>query len=244
MISALDPLREFSFLSAVLRLLLALACGTVIGYGRSSMQRTAGMRTYVLISIGASMAVLITLFLYEQMQTVWAPFVDEVGLKFDATRMAAQAVQGIGFLGAGIIIKAAHQQVTGLTTATGLFATVCLSIAAGAGFYELVLLSTLIVVLVLNVMSPLEISFKRRLRNITLNVEFEDVKDLQTISQTIREQHAEIYDIDVERAEREGDKYPNAIFILQLSKLNHSHSGMLSSIAELNCVRSVRELIS
>lgn len=243
MIHALDPLREFSFLSALLRLFLALLCGTVIGYGRSSMQRTAGMRTYVLISIGSCMAVLITLFLYEQMLTAWASVVEEVGLKFDATRMAAQVVQGIGFLGAGLIVKAAHQQVSGLTTATGLFATVCLSLAAGAGFYELVLLSAVIVIIVLNVMSPLEITFKRRLRNITLNVEFNDVEDIQTISETIRKEHAAIYDIDVERSERSGDKYPHAIFILQLSKHDHSHSGMLSSIAELSCVRSVQELI-
>lgn len=244
MIPALDAYRDFSFLSAIIRLLLALICSTVIGYGRSSKQRTAGMRTYVLISVGSCMAVLITLFQFEMLQTAWAGTVDEVGQKSDASRMASQVVAGIGFLGAGLIIKAAHQQVSGLTTATGLFATVCLSMAAGAGFYEPVILSALIVVLVLNVMSPLEITFKRSVRNIVLNVEFYDVKDIQRISDTIREQHAAIYDIDVERSAQEGDKYPNAIFILQLSKLNHSHSGMLSSIAELSCVRSVQELIS
>lgn len=158
MIPALDAYRDFSFLSAIIRLLLALICSTVIGYGRSSMQRTAGMRTYVLISVGSCMAVLITLFQFEMLQTAWAGTVDEVGQKSDASRMASQVVAGIGFLGAGLIIKAAHQQVSGLTTATGLFATVCLSMAAGAGFYELVILSALIVVLVLNVMSPLEIT--------------------------------------------------------------------------------------
>ena len=207
------------------------------------MQRTAGMRTYVLIAVGACMAVLITLFQYEQIQTTWAETVAEVGVKFDASRLASQAVQGIGFLGAGIIIKAAHQQVTGLTTATGLFATVCLSMAAGAGFYELVLLAAVIVIVVLNVMSPLELTFKRRLRNITLNVEFNQVEDIPTIAQAIRDQNADIHDIDVERSEREGNKYPNAIFILQLSKQNHSHSGMFSSLAELNCVQNVQELI-
>lgn len=67
MIHALDSLREFSFLSAALRLLLALACGTGIGYGRSAMHRTAGMRTYVLTSVGACMAVLVTLFLYQML---------------------------------------------------------------------------------------------------------------------------------------------------------------------------------
>ncbi|MBR6377534.1 MAG: MgtC/SapB family protein [Oscillospiraceae bacterium] len=244
MIHALDPLREFTFATALLRLLLALVCGVVIGYGRSKMQRTAGMRTYVLVAVGACMAVLITVFQYNMFQTAWAGLVEEVGLKYDASRMASQAVAGIGFLGAGIIIKASHQQVTGLTTATGLFATVCLSMAAGAGFYELVLLSALMVVLVLNVMMPLEVAFKRRVRNITLCVEFNDIQDLNTISLVMQGQHAVIFDVDVERSERDGDKYPSAVFIVQLSKLNHSHSGMLSSVAELSCVRSVRELIA
>ena len=243
MIHALDPLREFSFLSALLRLLLALACGTVIGYGRSSMQRTAGMRTYVLVCVGGCMSVLITLYLYQMLQTIWMPVVAEVGQKFDASRLASQALTGIGFLGAAVIIKAAHQQVTGLTTATGLFAMVCLGVAAGAGFFELVILAALIVVLILNKAAPLESAFKRRLRNITLNVEFGDVRDIDVISQAIKAQHADIYDVDVECSERSGDKWPNAIFILQLSKENHSHSGMLSSIAELSCVRSVQELI-
>jgi len=243
MIHALDSLREFSFLSAVLRLLLALACGTGIGYGRSAMHRTAGMRTYVLTSVGACMAVLVTLFLYQMLQTAWASVVAEVGQKFDASRLASQALTGIGFLGAGIIVKTAHQQVKGLTTATGLFTTVCLGVAAGAGFYELTILAAAIVVVILNAAAPLEIAYKRRHRNITLNVEFGDVQDIDRISEVIKEQNAAIYDVDVERTECSDGLYPNAIFIVQLSKENSSHSGILSSVAELNCVRSVQELI-
>lgn len=244
MLEALNPLREFTFLSAVIRLLLALICGGVIGYGRSKIQRPAGLRTYILISLGAAMAVLVTLYQYEMVQNQWSETAGAAGRQFDASLLGSQAITGIGFLGAGIIIKAAHQQVSGLTTATGLFATVCMGIACGAGYFELVLLCLLIIELVLNVMSPLEIAFKRRLRNITLNVEFNSVEDIQIISEAIRAEHAEIYDIDVERSKRSGDRYPSAIFILQLSKKNHSHSGMLSSIAELPCVHSVQELIA
>ena len=244
MISGFQALRGFGFASVVVRLLLALAAGGAIGYGRSKRDRSAGLRTYMLICIGAAMSVLLTLYEYEMLHGAWAEIAQQLGEKFDASRLASQVVTGIGFLGAGIIIKVAHQQVTGLTTATGLFATVCMGIAAGAGFYECVLLALVLVVLVLNVMSPLEAAFKRRLRNITLNVEFNSVEDISRITQTIENQHARVYDIDVERTERRENKYPSAIFILQLSKLNHSHSGMLTSIAELPCVHSVQELIS
>lgn len=237
-------LHEFNMGSAVFRLLLAMACGGTVGYGRSKKARQAGLRTYMIICIGAAMSVLITLYLYAMLHGPWAPTVEEVGEKFDASRIAAQVIAGIGFLGAGIIIKVAHQQVNGLTTATGLFATVCMGLAAGVGFYSCVFIALILIVLVLNVMTPLEASFKRRLRNITLNVEFNNVGNLDEIISVMEQQHASVYDVDVERVEREDDNYPSAIFVLKLSKANHSHSSMLSSVAELSCVHSVQELIS
>lgn len=244
MLPFLDGIRVFSFWSVVLRLLLAMLAGGILGYGRSKQARNAGFRTYMIISVGAAMAVVVTLYQYEMIQTAWAEDVARIGVKFDASRLASQVLTGIGFLGAGIIIKAAHQQVNGLTTATGLFANVCMGIAAGAGFYELVLISLLLIAVVLNVMSPLEILYKRRLRNITLNVEFNQVEDIGKIVHVVEERGSKIYDIDVERTERSGDKYPSAIIILQMSKHNHSHSDMLSSVAELSCVHSVQELVS
>jgi len=174
----------------------------------------------------------------------WADVVEEVGMKFDASRLASSVITGIGFLGAGIIMKVAHQQVNGLTTSTGLFATMVMGLAAGAGFYEGVIMALILIVLLLNVMSPLEFAFKRRLRNITLNVEFNGVDDIARITRAIEKEGARVYDIDVERTERKDDRYPSAIFILQLARRNHSHSGMLSSVAELPCVHSVQELIS
>ena len=240
----LEALRQFSFASAVVRLLLAMVSGGIVGYGRSQKARAAGFRTYMLISLGAAMAVLLTLYQYVMLTGPWSAVVQEVGLKFDASRLASSVITGIGFLGAGIIIKIAHQQVNGLTTSTGLFATMVMGLAAGAGFYECVFIALALIVLLLNVMSPLEIAFKRRLRNITLNVEFNSVEDIETITKAIEAQDARVFDIDVERTERKDEKYPSAIFILKLSRGNHSHSGMLSSVAELSCVHSVQELIS
>ena len=240
MLACLDPLRDFNFGSLVLRLLLALVSGGVIGYGRSKKECAAGLRTYMLISLGAALAITITLYEYQMLHGPWAEVVAAVGEKFDASRLASQAVTGIGFLGAGTILKVAHQQVKGLTTATGLFATVCMSLAAGAGFYECVITVLVLIVLVLNVMTPLEILFKRRLRNITLNVEMNSVEDIDAISCAIEAQNAVVYEVDVENAESPA----SAIFILQMSRANNSHSNMLTAVAELSCVRSVQELIS
>ena len=192
-------MREFSFWSMVLRLALAILCGGMIGYGRSKKERPAGLRTYMLVCLGAASAVLVSLYLYDMLNGQWAQVTAEVGNKFDAAQIAAQTITGIGFLGAGIIIKTAHFQVSGLTTATGLFAAVCMGLACGFGFYECVIPVLVIVALVLNVMSPLEGIFKRRLRNLTLTVEFDEVGDIDTIRQAMEAQNATIYDIDIEQ---------------------------------------------
>jgi putative Mg2+ transporter-C (MgtC) family protein len=237
-------LRDFTFTTVILRLLLAFLSGTVIGYGRARKQRAAGLRTFILTSIGAALTTLLATYEYQMLCGPWADVVKEVGLKFDGSRYSAQVISGIGFLAAGTIISIGHQQVSGLSTAAGLFASVCMGIAAGAGFYECVIVVLVILIIVLDVMWPLEPAFKRRLRNITVFVEFNALENLNEISDIVRSRGATIYDIEIERSKRDRDKYPCAILILKMSREKPSHSGMLSSLAELDCVRTTHELIS
>lgn len=244
MSAALAYLKEFNFLSAVVRLILAMACGSVVGFGRSKKKQNAGLRTYVLTSIGAAMSVLLACYEYKMMTGQWAAAVAEIGMKFDASRYSAQVISGIGFLAAGTILSSGHQQVTGLTTAAGLFTSACMGMAAGAGMYDCVIIVLVILIVVLDVMYPLESAFKRRLRNMTIYVEFAAIEDFDEILDTIREEKATIYDIDVERTRREGGKYPAAVIVLQMDRANASHSGMLSTIAELPCVNTIHELIA
>lgn len=237
-------LKEFNFLSVLVRLILAIACGAVVGIGRSKKKQNAGLRTYVLTAIGAAMSMLLACYEYEMMTGQWAPFVEIVGMKFDASRYSAQVVSGIGFLAAGTILSSGHQQVTGLTTAAGLFCSACMGFACGAGMYDCVLIVLVILVVVLDVMFPLEGAFKRRLRNMTVYVEFADITDLDEILAAITGEQATIYDIDVERTKVSGGKYPAAVIVLQMDRGNASHSGMLSTIAELPCVHTIHELIA
>ena len=240
----MERLRDFTFGAMVLRLILAMLCGGVIGYGRSRKERPAGLRTYMLVCLGAAAAVLVSLYLHQMLNGQWAAATAVAGNKFDAARIAAQTVAGIGFIGAGIIIKVSHSQVSGLTTATGLFASVCMGLACGAGFYECVIPVLVIIAVVLNVMSPLEGEFKRKLRNLTLTVEFDGVNDIDTIRRVMEEQGATIFDIDVERAEKTDHRNASAMFVIKMSRENHSHSGMITTVAELDCVHAVREIIA
>ena len=239
-------LRQFSFGSVVVRLALAMLAGGAIGYGRAKKQRNAGLRTYMLVSIGAALSIIISLYEREMLYNggPWAWLAEVADLKFDGSRYGAQVITGIGFLAAGTIIAADHQQVSGLTSAIGLFASACLGLAAGAGFWECVVPGALLVILCMEGMQMLEVSFKRRLRNITVYIEFLSVENIATITEALEQRGAQIFDIDVERSEPVDDLSPSAIFTLKLSRENASHSDVLSSLAEMECVNSVHELIS
>ena len=126
--AVLQRLRQFSFLSALLRLLLAMLSGGVVGFGRSQKARAAGFRTYMLISIGAAMAVLLTQYQYAMLTGPWADVVEAVGMKFDASRLASSVITGIGFLGAGMLWGLLRRD-----TGVCLFFLACMLTAAGYG---------------------------------------------------------------------------------------------------------------
>ena len=241
-----DYLHEFHVVSVLIRLILAMLAGAIVGYGRTRRKRPAGLRTYMLTAVGACLAVLLELYEYLMLTGQWADIVEIVGMKYDATRYMAQVVTGIGFLGAGTIIAAAHQQVSGLSTATGLFAIACIGMASGAGFVECVIIVILLLLFVLEFMYPLESAFKRRVRNITVYVQFDSIENLSVITDLIRQKQAAVFDLDIENTKRKeaDDIWPSAVSALQRGKGHASHSEMISSIAELGCVHSIRELIS
>ncbi len=237
-------LHSFSFSTVCLRLLLSAAAGGLLGYGRARRQRPAGIRTFMLTSIGACLSLILSLYEYEMLRGPWAETVAEVGLRFDGSRYAASVITGIGFLAAGTIIGAQHKQIRGLTTATGLFTAACIGIASGAGFYSCALITVLVCAIVLNVLTPMEKTFKRRLHNIDLYVEFDQPEDLSQIMDVTDRLQAHVYNLELERTTRKGDLYPSAILTLKLNKNKNAHSEILSSIAELPCVRLVTELVA
>jgi putative Mg2+ transporter-C (MgtC) family protein len=187
---------------------------------------------------------MIGLYMYEMLHGPWIEMLKAVGEKTDVTRIPTQTISGIGFLGAGIIFKVAHYQVSGLTTATGLFAAVVIGIAVGAGFYVGVLAALILVMLVLHVMAPAKNVFKQHGLNITIYVEFESVDDVSAVSEVIESLGARLFEVDIERAEAVGDLKPSALFDARLSRENRSHFVMLSSVAELPCVSSVQEIMA
>jgi len=107
-----ELMSDINIVSTAVRLILAMLLGGIIGFDRERRGRAAGFRTHILVCIGACMASLAGIFA-----------VTNLGLDAGATRIAAQVISGIGFLGVGTILITGNKQVLGLTTAAGLWAT-------------------------------------------------------------------------------------------------------------------------
>ena len=142
-----------------LRLAIALGAGAVIGTQREYKKgNSAGLRTHSLVSLGACLAMLTNEFLFRKFG----------GSSTDIARMAAYVISGIGFLGAGSIIKDGIR-VRGLTTAAGLWVVACLGITAGAGFYAATSIGTVLVFIVMWSLKTLEYKLFKK-KNIAVTV--------------------------------------------------------------------------
>ncbi len=120
---------ELSLAELTLRIALAAGLGAAIGLERELREREAGLRTHLLVSLGAALFTLVSAYGWSD----WH-FSNAEGIVFDPTRIAAQIVTGVGFLGAGAIIRQGLT-VRGLTTAATLWAVAAIGMAVGAGYY-------------------------------------------------------------------------------------------------------------
>lgn len=127
-------------IDAVIKMLLAVLFSGVIGYEREHSHRPAGFRTHILVAVGSALVMMTSKYV----------FLEYEGLaNFDPTRLGAQVISGIGFLGAGTILREGFS-VKGLTTAASLWAVSCIGLAVGAGYYVGALVTTLVIYLTLN----------------------------------------------------------------------------------------------
>lgn len=117
---------------------MALFFGGLIGMERGSRHKAAGFRTYMLVCLGAALTMLLGQYQSEMLDVYWIECANVTGMRTDVTRFSAQVINGIGFLGAGTIIVTGHQAVKGLTTAAALWASACMGLVIGAGYYECV----------------------------------------------------------------------------------------------------------
>ena len=171
----MDLLHEVNVWSAGFRVLLALLLGGLIGLERGRHGRAAGLRTHILVCVGAAVAALVGLYSCQVLS-----------LGGDAMRIGAQVISGIGFLGVGTILVRNRDKVTGLTTAAGLWATACIGLAVGVGFYSVALFAFLAVSLTMSLLIYLERSIKCKEIEYSCYIEITDAGDFNPLYNEIK----------------------------------------------------------
>ena len=241
MLESLDWLRQMNLASVLLRMALAMLCGGVIGIERGRKHRAAGFRTYMLVCMGATLTMLLSQYMVYMENTAWKDMVTAAGKQVDVSRFSARVISGIGFLSGGIIIVTGYREVKGLTTAAGLWATACMGLAIGAGFYECVAVVLVLVFLCIHVLPRVETSMVERARNLNLYVEFQALDDVSDIIACIKSQGVHIYEVDIERGRSDRSQNPSAIFSV---RLNHGqyHTQIMTAISALETVSVIVEI--
>ena len=142
----MEWLREFNFWTILIRLFTAALLGGVIGLERGRQRRAAGLRTHILVCVGAALTAMVGFFAR-----------DMLGISnSDPLRVSAQVISGIGFLGVGTIMVKGRFQIVGLTPAAGLWVTAAIGLSIGAGFYEGGIVAFLISVFTVMVLNKIE----------------------------------------------------------------------------------------
>ncbi len=242
MLTFLDSLRELTPLSVLVRLILALLFGGLLGLHGTRKQRAAGFRTYMLVCMGSALTMILSQYCAFMVETTWEA-VGENPLVTDVSRFSAQVINGIGFLGAGTVLITGRQEVKGLTTAAGLWASACMGIAIGAGFYESVIIGFFLIVFSFRILPGLEASLIEHSTNINLLVEFQSINTLSDVISAIKASDILIYDIDIDQDKTEPFDKPNAVIMLHMNRKTKTlHTKLISDLSDIEGVYSIKEI--
>ena len=193
----MNTLLEQEIIQLVVRLLTAALLGAAIGYEREFRGKGAGVRTHMLVAMGACLFMLISKYGFGDSD------------KFDAARVAAGVVSGIGFLGGGLIIKSKSNLITGLTTAAGLWVTAAIGLGAGSGMVLMAAICTALVIICTEILNIFH--FKLGYHQITVVFTSDNEK---TLEEAIRQLGKPVKYLSFSR---QGDRY-KAEIMLRVSK--------------------------
>ena len=223
-----QQLADITVLSIVVRILLSTFCAGTLGFERERHNQAAGFRTYIIVSDASALVMMTNIFVAGIGET-------------DLVRMSASVITGLGFLGAGTIIITARQQVKGLTTAAGLWASACLGLAIGAGFYSCAFISMLFMIVCMYALPPLERRMTRRAHHMNISLEIESMEKLGSVVGHLHAQGARIFDFEVNRSGSAA--LPN--FLCQFSAVlpdRRDHPELLAELSALDGVILIEEI--
>lgn len=229
-IDTLDYLRNINMVSIILRLSLAMIFGGIIGFDRGKKKRPAGFRTHILVCIGSALAMITNQYIVQVM-----------GMGGDPTRLGAQVISGIGFLGAGTILVTGRQQVKGLTTAAGLWASACMGLALGIGFYEGAIIGCVFIFGGMTILHRIDDYMLSKSKIVELYIELEAIQNINEVVTLLRENQIETTYIEITKSENNGTREAG-VFLTVKQHQKKVHAELISMISGLPVVKYVEEV--
>ena len=209
----MESIEQFNGWTICLRLLLATLMGGIIGLERSKKGRSAGMRTHILVCLGASLTALMGLYLVNH------------GYASDPARISAQVISGIGFLGAGLILVQNKFKIAGLTTAAGLWNTAIIGISCGIGFYEGSVLCFIIAMITSILLPQIEYWFSKNDKHTMIYMEMHTNASVNRIYDILRNSNfGEIHKIDIVSPRSGNPAHIGIEFTLTLQKKSNIYN--------------------
>lgn len=206
----------------ILRLVLALISGGILGYERSRKRIDAGFRTHILVCMSSCAIMITNVHTYLYYQTG------------DPVRMPAQVISGVGFLGAGCILVTGQHRIKGVTTAAGIWAAACLGLCIGAGDYMVAGIVLLMVILTMTVFRTFDEMIITRTRYMRLFVELSSVHAVTELMSYLRSKRIKVN--DTEFLDKKNNEYIAIVIDIELQK----SSSVEETIAEFEQVEGVR----
>lgn len=187
---------------------------------RRYRRRAAGMRTHALVCLGAALVMITNQYIFSEFNAS------------DPTRLGAQVISGIGFLGVGTIVVDRHRQVRGLTTAAGLWSCACMGLALGIGFYEGALCAWVFIMLTISVLNKLETNVLGKSRKMVVYAEFQVYSDINSFVSLAGAQEITVLRLEIVQPHGysgEPDARSAAVITLLLPK-EYSHAEVIKRL--------------
>lgn len=220
---------DITMMAVITRVLTSIFIGGLLGLERGMKNRPAGLRTYMLVSVGACLIMMTNQYIYQ---------FTGAG---DPMRLGAQVVSGIGFLGAGTIVVTRHNQIKGLTTAAGLWASAGVGLALGIGFYEGAIAVGLSVFVILTVLQRFEDSVHKKIRVLELYVELRSSVSVAQFVQALKSLDLKMESIQFE-PEGGFDVDTRAVILTVKAKKATDHKMLREKIRKIEGVVHLEEL--
>ena len=217
-------------IDAVIKLVLAVVFSGIIGYEREHSHRPAGFRTHILVAVGSAIVMMTSAYVFREYEGL---------TNVDPTRLGAQVISGIGFLGAGTILREGFS-VKGLTTAASLWAVSCIGLAVGAGYYVGALVATLFIYLTLN-------TFKRFIARSTpsknIYIEAENMsKQAAEIGAIIKRYGGNLHTLEVLYADSASTKRKSDSVVMKAVVMPKDDESLSMTISAIRALEGIRDL--